>query len=174
MSIRGFLAKVFGFAVALIFVLVPFAADARIFEALVVGVSDGDTVTVLTENKRQVKVRLYGIDCPESKQAFGTRAKQFTSRLVFKRWVNVNAVDKDRYGRTVGVITTRDGVVLNQELVANGLAWVYKAHCKGSVCKRWKRVEKSARMNRVGLWSDPNAVPPWEFRKAKRNITKHW
>lgn len=65
---------------------------AQVFEGKVVGISDGDTITVLTDQKRQIKVRLYGVDCPETKQAYGTRARQFTSDKVFEsasvsRWL---------------------------------------------------------------------------------------
>ncbi len=76
------------------------AAD---FTGRVVGVSDGDTITVLHNGKGE-RIRLHGIDCPEKRQAFGNRAKQFTSNLVFAKTVTVQALDRDRYGRTAGVV----------------------------------------------------------------------
>ena len=77
-------------------------APAQRLAGQVVGVSDGDTITVLTPQKRPVRVRPHGVDCPESRQPFGQRARQFTSGLVFGRTVTVSVRDTDRYGRTVG------------------------------------------------------------------------
>ncbi len=105
------------------------AAD---FTGRVVGVSDGDTITVLHKGKGE-RIRLHGIDCPEKRQAFGNRAKQFTSKLVFGNTVTVQVMDRDRYGRTVGVVLLPDGRSLNHELVRAGLAWTRlstKAHLK--------------------------------------------
>ena len=101
-----------------------FAAD---FTGRVVGVSDGDTITVLHNGKGE-RIRLHGIDCPEKRQAFGNRAKQFTSKLVFGTTVTVQVVDRDRYGRTVGVVLLPDGRSLNHELVRAGLAWWYRKY----------------------------------------------
>ena len=137
----------------------------------VVGISDGDTITVLTLEKRQVKVRLYGVDCPESKQDYGTRARQFTGNLVAGKAVTVDVMDVDRYGRTVGVVTRQDGTILNCELLKNGLAWVYTSYCKKSFCRDWKNLETEAKRAKVGLWKEKNPVPPWEWRKAARNGT---
>ncbi len=93
------------------------------------GVSDGDTITVLHSGKGE-RIRLHGIDCPEKRQAFGNRAKQFTSKLVFAKTVTVQPVDRDRYGRTVGVVLLPDGRSLNHELVSAGLAWMYRRYTK--------------------------------------------
>ena len=100
------------------------AAD---FAGRVVGVSDGDTITVLHNGKGE-RIRLHGIDCPEKRQAFGKRAKQFTSELVFGNTVTVQVVDLDRYGRTVGEVLLPDGRSLNHELVRAGLAWWYRRY----------------------------------------------
>ncbi len=99
------------------------------FSGKVVGVSDGDTITVLHNGKGE-RIRLHGIDCPEKRQAFSNRAKQFTSNLVFAKTVTVQAVDRDRYGRTVGVVLLPDGRSLNHELVRAGLAWMYRRYTK--------------------------------------------
>lgn len=108
---------------------------AQVMEGKVVGVSDGDTITVLANEKRQVKVRLYGVDCPESRQAYGTRARQSTSGHVFGKHVRVEVADRDRYGRTVGIVTGPDGTVLNRALLMEGMAWLYTAYCKAPVCR---------------------------------------
>jgi len=93
----------------------------------VVGIADSDTITVLN-GKTPVKIRLYGIDCPEKGgQAFGNKAKQFTSDMVFKKQVQIEPMDQDRYGRTVAWVFV-DGKNLCEELVAAGLAWHYKKY----------------------------------------------
>lgn len=155
------------FILALLLSFPAFAA--QYIEGKVVGISDGDTITVLTDEKRQVKIRLYGVDCPESKQAFGTRARQSTSGHVFGKRVRVEVADTDRYGRTVGIVTAPDGTVLNRELLTEGMAWLYTAYCKAPVCKEWRKEELAARRAKVGLWADSSPTPPWEYRKAVRS-----
>lgn len=150
-------------------VLLPIAAWAETFEGRVVGIADGDTITVLTDGKRQVRVRLYGVDCPESKQAYGTRARQFTRDKVAGKRVEVEVQDLDRYGRTVGIVTIPDGSILNADLLDGGMAWLYSAYCKAPVCREWKAREAAARKAKVGLWADANPTPPWDFRKAQRS-----
>jgi endonuclease YncB( thermonuclease family) len=126
----------------------------------VVGVADGDTITVLRD-RTPVKIRLYGIDCPEKGgQAFGNKAKRFTSEMVFKKRVEVKPVTQVRYGRTVAWVYV-DGKNLCEELIKAGLAWHYK---KYSSDRNLSELEIQARNKRVGLWSDPKAVPPWEYR----------
>lgn len=144
------------------------SVSAESFEGRVVAIGDGDTVTVLTDYKRQIKVRLYGIDCPESNQAFGHKAKQFTGNMVFQKRVKVYIADTDHYGRTVGIVSTMEGTVLNRELLANGLAWFYTRHCKQAICQEWLNDEQNARNNKIGLWKDANPTPPWQFRKNRR------
>jgi micrococcal nuclease len=141
----------------------------KIFSGKVVGVSDGDTITVL-HNRQPVKVRLEGIDCPESRQAFGTRAKQFTSGLVFGKTVTVVSSGRDRYNRVLGWIELRDGRWLNNELVKAGLAWWYRQYNPSDT--RMAAQEQEARKARRGLWSDANPVPPWEWRRSRRTATR--
>ncbi len=137
------------------------AAD---FTGRVVGVSDGDTITVL-HNGTGERIRLHGIDCPEKRQAFGNRAKQFTSTLVFGNTVTVQVLDRDRYGRTVGVVLLPDGRSLNHELVRAGLAWMYPRYTND---QSLSDLEEEARVARRGLWADPHAVPPWEWRVMRK------
>ena len=137
---------------------------AEEFSGKVVGVSDGDTITVL-QNRTPIKVRLHGIDCPEIGQDFGSRAKAFTSELVFGQVVKVVPRDIDRYGRTVADVILADGRILNHELVRAGLAWWYRKYAPdiGTLAE----LEAAARDAKRGLWSQPNPVPPWEWRKTK-------
>jgi endonuclease YncB( thermonuclease family) len=139
------------------------AAHADDFSALVVGVTDGDTITVL-HNGRHEALRLHGIDAPEKGQAFGERAKQFTSDLSFGKTVTVRVRGWDRYGRTTSVVFLPDGRNLNQEVIRAGYAWWYRRY---SADQRLAVLEAEARAARRGLWSDPKPQPPWEWRKGR-------
>ena len=111
------------FAVIIFLLTAPALAAAAIHGGKVVGVTDGDTITVLTPDKVQIKVRLYGIDCPEAKPAFGNRAKQATSDAVFGKQVTLVVMDTDRYGRSVAIVRY-DGLILQESLLKAGMAWV--------------------------------------------------
>lgn len=128
-----------------------------------VGISDGDTVKVMRQGKPE-KIRLFGIDCPEVNQDFGRRAKQFTASMVFGKMVHVETVTRDRYGRTVAWVSVQ-GASLNRELVRAGLAWWYRRYAAS--WKDLEQLEQQARNARIGLWSQRNPVPPWEFRREK-------
>lgn len=129
----------------------------------VVGVSDGDTITILHDDYSQEKIRLFGIDCPEKSQAFGQRAKQFTSSLVYGKVVTIRRMDEDRYSRTVAWVFVGKTNV-NAELVRAGYAWHFR---KYSNDLELQRLEDEARKSKRGLWVDPIPIPPWEYRKGK-------
>ena len=112
-------------------------AHAATISGRVVGVHDGDTLTLLTAEKRQVKIRLAEIDTPESAQPYGSRAKQALSDLVFGQDVLVDVQDIDRYGRTVGRVSVH-GTDVNAAMVAAGAAWVYRQYAKDPDLLRWK------------------------------------
>lgn len=136
----------------------------------VIGVADGDTIKVL-HNKKSVRIRFYGIDTPEKRQAFGNRAKKYTNAWVRGKVVEIDPVTKDRYGRTVAMVhVTRKN--LNELLVQQGLAWVYRKYCKMDICENWYQYEDQARSSKKGLWQDPHAIPPWQWRKEKRQRHK--
>jgi micrococcal nuclease len=160
----------------LIVVVAGHACAAEAILGKVVGVSDGDTITVLEKpphpdsragTATQHRIRLFGIDAPESHQAFGSKAKQFASELVFGKQVRVVKQDIDRYGRVVGIVFVEQ-VCLNEELVRHGFAWVYPQYCKIALCADWSRLEAQARAAKTGLWAHTDPVAPWEFRRAKR------
>jgi endonuclease YncB( thermonuclease family) len=112
-----------------------------------------------------VEVRLDGIDCPELGQAFGNRAKGYTSELAFGRAVRLAGKGRDDYGRELAEVFLPDGRSLNRELVAAGFAWWFRRHSTDRVLES---LEREARTARRGLWADPNPVPPWDYRKAAR------
>lgn len=147
-----------------IFLLI--ATQAFAWTGQVVAVSDGDTIKVL-QNGQETKIRLYGVDTPEKKQAFGQKAKGFTASMVAGKLVDVEPVDQDRYGRTVGIVTVA-GRSLNEELVKSGFAWVYRQYCRRGECSIWLKEEGQARTARIGLWADPAPVPPWNWRRENK------
>lgn len=137
------------------------------YTARVVGISDGDTIRVLHVEggrKTEVRVRLHGIDCPESGQPFGTAAKKATSARVFEKTVKVVVVDTDRYGRSVAEVLYDEDKSLNRELVQEGMAWWYRAFAPED--HELERLEREAREGRVGLWKDKEPTPPWEWRRS--------
>jgi endonuclease YncB( thermonuclease family) len=158
--------KILSLTMLLIFLLI-FPCLSWAWSGKVIGVADGDTITALREGKQQVKIRLYGIDCPERGQAFSRKAKQFISELVFGKVVEVEPVDIDRYNRLVALVTVSERLV-NEELIKVGFALVYTRYCHRPICERWKVLENEAREAKRGLWADPNPIPPWEFRRQER------
>jgi micrococcal nuclease len=130
----------------------------------VVSISDGDTFTGLDSQNRQVKIRLHGIDAPEKDQAFGNVARKALGDLIEGKVVDVQQVDKDRYGRVVANVHV-GGVYVNREQIAKGLAWRYVQYDKRG---EFTEVEQAARRARKGLWADPKPVPPWEWRKSEK------
>jgi endonuclease YncB( thermonuclease family) len=142
------------------------AADAQ-WQGRVVAVADGDTLTVEpARGGDRNKIRLWGVDAPESRQPFGQAAKGFVNKVALFKEVTVIPVDKDRYGRTVAVVALPDGSVLQEMLLKEGLAWVYTQYC--STCDAWKRMERQAEKEKKGLWADDRSVQPWVWRKANR------
>jgi endonuclease YncB( thermonuclease family) len=126
----------------------------------VISVSDGDTLTIECDNK-QIKVRLDGIDAPETTQPYGDKATKFLSSLVLNKTVNLIEKSKDKYGRTLGVILLSNGKILNREIVKEGFAWHYKQYSNDTTLNK---LEKEAKTSRKGLWIDVNPTPPWDFR----------
>jgi micrococcal nuclease len=154
----------------LLLLLLPYAVSAE-SEVLtkgitgkVVRVADGDTITILDSKKQQHRVRLIAIDCPESKQAFGQKAKEYLSKLCFGKEVGVSWRNKDRYGRILGVVSV-GGVNCNEEMLKAGLAWHYRKYSKD---KTLQTLEDAAKKAGKGLWADPKSVAPWDFRRKKK------
>jgi len=138
--------------------------QAWALEGLVVKVQDGDTITVLDAQNQQHKIRLSDIDAPEKKQAFGERAAQYISSLVFQKQVTVEEKGKDMYGRTIGRVFI-DGRDVNEDMVFQGLATHYKRYSNDAKLA----AEQNAKTNKRGLWIDPNAIPPEQFRRDQKH-----
>ena len=135
--------------------------ESRRFVGKCVGVTDGDTISVMRNGKAE-RVELYGVDCPESGQAYGVQAKEFTSSLVSGAEVTVELCGADSDGLSTGKICLPSGKNLSVELVAAGLAWWCQERApEDQVLKNFQR---HAIANKVGLWADPQALAPWNFR----------
>jgi endonuclease YncB( thermonuclease family) len=136
----------------------------------VVGVADGDTITVLDSGKMQHKVRLAGIDAPEKAQAFGNRSKQSLSDMVYMKDVTIETNKIDRYGREIGKVI-HNGADVCLEQVKRGMAWWYRDYQYEQTPEDrvlYETVEDAAKATRVGLWADKEPVPPWAWRKSTK------
>lgn len=138
------------------------AANSHLWR--VVKVYDGDTVTCLDDMNQQQKVRLAGIDAPEAGQDFGQVSRQALADMVFGKTIEVVDEGRDRYGRWIGRLYT-DGIDVNRQMVASGNAWHYAAYSKDS---SFAQAQAQAQAQRIGLWSQPNPTPPWDYRKTEK------
>ena len=146
--------------------LLIFPLTAHAWMAKVVSVTDGDTIKVFNADQGQVKIRLYGIDTPEKAQPYGKAAGKYLASLIAGATVEIESVTTDRYGRTVGIISD-SGTNINQEMVQAGYAWVYQRYCDKPFCDYWLALENEAKTGKLGLWQEPDPVPPWEWRRRK-------
>lgn len=133
------------------------------FTGLVVGVADGDTLTVLTPEKERVRVRLDQIDAPEKGQPFGDKSRQSLAGLSFQKTVRVVDHGDDRYGRTIGTVYV-DRLNVNNEQLRRGMARVYVRYARED---QLFAIEQEARQLRRGLWTDAKPMPPWAWRSSK-------
>lgn len=140
----------------------PRAANSHMWR--VVGVHDGDTITCLDENNQQQKVRLSEIDAPELGQDFGKVSREALASMVFGKTVEVVDDGKDRYGRWLGHVLV-NGADVNREMVATGNAWHYAAYSRDTSLGQ---LQSQARGQQIGLWAQPNPVPPWDYRASEK------
>ena len=151
------------------------AAAQEILTGRVIGIADGDTLTVLAEGSRQVTVRLAAIDAPEigkgkgrPGQPFGTRSRQALSEICFAQQAHVELVDgQSTYGRLVGYVRCA-GTDANREMLRSGMAWVYPQFNRGPLRHDYVEMQAQARSARAGLWVSQDAEEPWLWRKKSR------
>lgn len=152
----------------LVFVLFlsPFVQASEL-HGKVVGITDGDTVTIIDESRQQYKIRLAGIDAPEKKQPFGNASKKSLSNFIYNKSIIVETTKNDRYGRVVGKILL-DGQDINKLQIERGMAWFYRKYQNELVLDdrlAYLHAEQNAKANNLGVWSDSNPLAPWEYRK---------
>ncbi|MFM7005450.1 MAG: thermonuclease family protein [Limnohabitans sp.] len=146
------------------------ALNAATLQGKVIGVADGDTVTLLDAQKNQHKIRLQGIDAPEKAQAFGNKSKQSLHEMVHGKEVFVDVQKKDKYGRSVGkILVNQTDACLEQ--IKRGMAWHYKQYANEQSPEDrdvYAQAESTARAQSLGLWKDKSPTPPWAFRKQNK------
>ena len=130
------------------------------FDAKVVKIIDGDTIKILTPEREQIKIRLYGIDAPEKKQPYGTAAKRYLADLIAGKTVQIEERGKDRHKRVLGIVHL-DSKDVNEILVLNGYAWAFTKYSKIYESQEWQ-----ARSKGLGLWRDKNPIKPEIWRKV--------
>jgi len=145
-----------------LFLLISSICISQTYTGKVIGIKDGDTVVVLDSLNYQTTLRLAEVDCPEKNQAFGTKAKQFTSDEIYLKQIKYIVTDIDRYGRSIAKIYYDNNKYLTEEIIRNGFGWQYK---KYSTSKLLAKLEEEARKNKKGLWIDPNPIYPSDFRR---------
>ena len=154
----------------LAFAVWTFTASADVFEGRVVGVADGDTITLLDGNRQQQRIRLAGIDAPEKAQPYGQRSKQHLADLAFGKDAKADCYKVDRYDRDVCTVYANGQDVGLAQLDA-GLAWWFRKYAHEQPPKErinYEAAEDRAAADRVGLWQDANPVPPWRWRRKHR------
>lgn len=157
----------------------------RSIEGLVTKISDGDTIQITDSLGTKVKVRFYGIDCPETEkgnkktgkiskagQRYGEEALQALQGKLERQRVRLDVMTVDRYGRSVGIVWLGNRNI-NLEMVADGWAWAYKQYLDRPHASEYIRAEEQARNRRLGLWEENNPQPPWEFRRMLKKGNRH-
>ncbi len=147
------------------------AQHSAVLAGRVVGITDGDTLTLLDANNRQHTIRLAEIDTPERGQPYANKARQALSALVFQKQVSVRVVDVDKYDREVGRIYVGDTDV-SAELIRQGAAWAYRDYLRD---ESLLAIEAEAKAAKRGIWglSESQQVPPWEWRRLNRDQAKN-
>jgi endonuclease YncB( thermonuclease family) len=150
----------YGLGLMLLFSTSSTGAVPQVIAGTVVGVQDGDTITVLTFNYQEVRVRLAQIDAPEKRQAFGEVSKQALAKRLMRQSIKVEVETTDKYGRTAGKVLL-NGLDINREQVEKGLAWVYTQYARD---QDYFAAQERAQRSKWGLWQDKNPIPPWLYR----------
>lgn len=148
----------------------PLGASAAQLDGRIVGIADGDTLTLLDGSKQQHKIRIAGIDAPEKRQPFGQRSKENLSRLAFSKTVQADCPKQDRYQRHVCTVVV-EGRDVGLEQLRAGLAWWYRKYAAEQPARQrsdYEAAEAAAKRDRAGLWMASDPVPPWDFRHAVR------
>lgn len=162
---------------AMLLLCLPVSSGAATLHGMVRQVYDGDTLLLVARSQGQLKVRLYGIDAPETAkpdrpgQAYSGVAKRVLMYKLLGKAVTVEVREQDQYGRVVGVVRLA-GADINAAMVAEGLAWAYRQYLEGSYASEYLRLEDQARRRRMGLWQQANPQPPWEFRRVGQPVRR--
>ena len=167
-----------GACLLVIFLSLWLCPGARAWDAYVVRVEDGNTISVSEKADRDEPItilRFYGIDAPSLSQPFGPEARDFLLRLMPKGTkvgvdsVGVDSVGVDSVGEddkgAVSALVQVAGTSVNYQLLVEGLAWVNRSRCKAMFCRRWYIQEHQAVVDRRGLWGLNMSTPPWQWSR---------
>lgn len=145
--------------------MLPFTvlADESIIK--IVSIPDGDTLNIINSDNKKIKIRLYGIDAPETTQKYGQASRDYLRKIVKNKNLTYKIRSKDDYGRVVATLYG-DNKDLNYEMIKAGWAWHYKYYYKS---KKYAEAEKNAREQKLGLWKGDNPQAPWDYRKENKS-----
>ena len=151
-----------------IFILCLFVSElcfAQKFTVKVTSISDGDTFGAINNDNLQLKIRIWGIDAPEKKQAFGNKSKEFLSSLIFGKRITIDVQSKDGYGRYIANVYSPDGKDVALLMLHEGMAWHFTKYDNNKV---YSDAENVARKAKRGLWSESSPIAPWDFRAQSK------
>lgn len=157
--------KKYSFLVTIVLLCFSGNILAQKFQVKVVKISDGDTFTAINRDNLQLKFRIWGIDAPEKKQAFGTKSKEHLSSLIFGETITVDVQKQDGWGRYIAYVFTPDNKDVGTEMIKAGMAWQFIEYDQS---EKYRAAELQARKSKKGLWSDSHRIAPWEFRKKEK------
>lgn len=157
--------KRYSFLVTIVLLCFSCNILAQKFQVKVVKISDGDTFTAINRDNLQLKFRIWGIDAPEKKQAFGAKSKEYLSSLIFDKTITVDVQKQDGWGRYIAYVFTPENKDVGTEMLKAGMAWQFTEYDQS---EKYRAAESQARKSKKGLWSDSHRIAPWEFRKKKK------
>mgnify|MGYP003290967622 FL=1 len=157
--------KKYSFLVTIVLLCFSGNILAQKFQVKVVKISDGDTFTAINRDNLQLKFRIWGIDAPEKKQAFGTKSKEHLSSLIFGKTITVDVQKQDGWGRYIAYVFTPENKDVGTEMIKAGMAWQFIEYDQS---EKYRAAELQAHKSKKGLWSDSHRIAPWEFRKKKK------
>lgn len=148
----------------MLFIFLPLLCVAQKFKIKVVAISDGDSFTGINIDNLQIKFRVYGIDAPEKKQAYGKKAQDFLSSLIFGKTIFVDVQSQDTYGRYIAYTYTPEGKDVSLLMLHEGMAWHFKKYDTNEI---YSEAERRAKAAKRGLWVDSKAIAPWDLRAQR-------
>jgi endonuclease YncB( thermonuclease family) len=142
------------------------STSKEIIEGKVIGIVDGDTFDLLDDSNKTYRIRMEGIDAPEKGMPFYQVSKKHLGSLCFGQRVALQITQTESGNRKIGFTYLSSGNELSHEMIRAGLAWHF---VKYNSDRDLAALEEEARKERMGLWKDPNPLPPWEIRKIRRS-----
>lgn len=128
-------------------------------------VTDGDTYKAKLPSGKKITVRMEGIDAPEKKQKYGKESTEVLKQLIEGKYINLKVTGIDQYKRILAYTFLTLYQEASFEMVLSGYAWHFEKYNKN---ENLKKAQMMAKVKKIGLWADPNPVPPWDFRKLKK------